>query len=236
MNKSLIKKYKPEFEHWLAGGTILYKHKNSLAWRTTDCWDYEIEYVQAIIINDKYVEFRKALAEGKIVQYNFGNYGINRKDFPNTWKDLDTSVGILADRAYPDNYRIKPEEPQFKVGDWVINTKPPHNFGKEPSAPFCITQDWLDHIKEHGKTIQGNTRITGDLENFIPWQPKPGEWCWFFDKNKDKGKTNIVLAKFISIYTSASSVYYKTSHLIDSGLFELCEPFIGELPNHLKVQ
>jgi hypothetical protein len=26
---------------------------------------------------------------------------------------------LLADRACPENYRIKPEEPKFKVGDWV---------------------------------------------------------------------------------------------------------------------
>ena len=28
---------------------------------------------------------------------------------------------LLADRACPENYRIKPEEPKFKVGDWVVN-------------------------------------------------------------------------------------------------------------------
>ena len=26
---------------------------------------------------------------------------------------------LLANRACPENYRIKPEEPKFKVGDWV---------------------------------------------------------------------------------------------------------------------
>ena len=26
MNKELINKYKPEFDHWLNGGNILYKH------------------------------------------------------------------------------------------------------------------------------------------------------------------------------------------------------------------
>lgn len=31
------------------------------------------------------------------------------RDFPNMWKDLDLSIGILADRASPENYRIKPE-------------------------------------------------------------------------------------------------------------------------------
>ena len=117
MNKELIKKYKAEFDHWLNGGKILYAsydldEKNYSAWYELhhECkWDYNNAYRFKFIINDEFVEFRKALAEGKIVQYNFGNYGINRKDFPNTWKDLDLSIGILADRACPENYRTKPE-------------------------------------------------------------------------------------------------------------------------------
>ena len=74
--------------------------------------------VKYYIINDEFVEIRKALAEGKTVQYNFGNHGINKKDFPNKWKDLDILIGILADKASPKNYRIKPEEPKVKIGDW----------------------------------------------------------------------------------------------------------------------
>lgn len=37
--------------------------------------------VKYYIINDEFVEIRKALVEGKTVQYNFGNHGINRKEF-----------------------------------------------------------------------------------------------------------------------------------------------------------
>ena len=126
MNKELIKKYKAEFDHWLDGGRIL-KHYGSWVPVNLDAkWessipDLEQEGSFGYVINDKFVEIRKALAEGKTVQYNFGNYGISKKDFPNKWKDLDKSIGILADRACPENYRIKPEEPKFKVGDWVVN-------------------------------------------------------------------------------------------------------------------
>ena len=125
MNKELIKKYKKEFDHWLDGGKVLFFYWED--WYSSTCNPEMVfnhispDDVKYYIINDKFVEIRKALAEGKTVQYNFGNYGINRKDFPNEWKDLDQSIGILADRACPENYRIKPEEPKFKVGDWVVN-------------------------------------------------------------------------------------------------------------------
>ena len=217
MNKELIKKYKPEFEHWLAGGTILYKHKNSLAWWITDCWDYEIEYVQAIIINDECVEFRKALVEGKTVQYNFGNYGINRKDFPNTWKDLDISVGILADRAYPDNYRIKPDEPKFKVGDWVIITA----FENKQ-----LIVKYENHILKENVLIMNNTIYFPPgrgLEYTKIWQPQPGEWCYFWDDNY----TIAILAKFSE---SIDSKFIEHN----GNAFSYCQPFTNELPTHLK--
>ena len=118
MNKQLINKYKHEFDHWLNEGKILYKHINSNAWWNNEPWDYSPDFITAIIINDEYVEFRKALAEGKTVQYNFGSFGQHKQDFPNVWKDLNLSIGILSDRAHPENYRIKPE-PIFKTGDWV---------------------------------------------------------------------------------------------------------------------
>lgn len=130
-----------------------------------------------LVIDDEYVEFRKALAEGKTVQYNFGNYGINRKDFPNTWKDLDLSIGILADRAYPENYRIKPEEPKFKVGDWV--------------------RDLRDNIVFQINSVNFNLNLSITNGVYIHWQPKPGELVILKDKNgiisiiKYNGETDV---------------------------------------------
>jgi len=56
------------------------------------------------------------------------------------------------------------------------------------------------------------------------WQPKPGEWCWFWD-DRSEGKQP-VLSQF---------------HAIEYGLFkatffqwQYCAPFTGELPEHLK--
>ena len=173
MHKELIKKYKAEFNHWLNDGKLQAKF-NDNSWIEAPKDIFAFNYVAnfILVIDDEYVEFRKALAEGKVVQYNFGNYGINRKDFPNTWKDLDLSIGILADRACPENYRIKPEESKFKVGDWV----------RAPSG--CIYQ-----INE--------TNILHGTKHFIQWQPKKGELVIFKDKNsiisiiKYNGETNV---------------------------------------------
>ena len=121
MNKELILKYKTEFDYWVNGGKILMHYGKWVPVALDAKWEFFITDLEEMgsfgyIIDDKYVEFRKALAEGKTVQFNFGNYGTNKEDFPDFWKDLDSSIGILSDRAHPQNYRIKLE---FKVGDCV---------------------------------------------------------------------------------------------------------------------
>ena len=80
MNKELIKKYKAEFEHWLNGGELLYSYiDDKLLWKSMDEIDkntypvytrnpFQLSEHHIIIINDEYVEFRKALAEGKTVE------------------------------------------------------------------------------------------------------------------------------------------------------------------------
>lgn len=229
MNKELIKTYFDEFKHWLNGGNIqvYYKLDNILRWWTdkefmescnngNDNFSHMIKYSLEpddvlIVIDDEYVEFRKALAEGKTIQYNFGNYGINRKDFPNIWKDLDLSIGILADRACPENYRIKPEEPKFKVGDWIT--------------------DGIE-VWQHKENCRVKNQINWNL-----WQPKPGEWCWVYDKT-----TRIpVLKKFVCMNTKGETDYttafpYEVENIDPSSIlhFRYIEPFIGQLPTILK--
>ena len=151
MNKELILKYKKEFDYWLIGGKILYKHINSNAWWNNEPWDYSPDFITAIIINDEYVEFRKALAEGKTVQYNFGSFGQHKQDFPNVWKDLNLSIGILSDRAHPENYRIKPE-PIFKTGDWVYIPELDGNPCEYREDLCCL--------------------------GLKKWEPRADEWCW----------------------------------------------------------
>lgn len=108
MNKEIIKKYKAEFGHWLDGGNVLVY---------TDCWSdvgssYKWGISNAHIINDEYVEYRKALAEGKTVENWNGSKHL----------DIGTS-GTNFGNFSIDSLRIKPDEPKsFRIGDYVVCT------------------------------------------------------------------------------------------------------------------
>ena len=111
MNKELIKKYKEEFDYWLNGGSLEYKVFN-YGWAVSNnvTFNWELpENIEHIVIRDEYVEFRKALAEGKKIEF------LDNVD--NSWTPFDDRVGF---GNHIREYRIKPEEPKFKKGDWVI--------------------------------------------------------------------------------------------------------------------
>lgn len=106
MNKELIKKYKAEFDHWLNGGELLSKHPDESNWYlvTVVLWNSpKMQYV----INDEYVEFRKALAEGKAVQMYCKYDSITP-----IWDDMTEVIKSIGFVMTKDNYRIKPEEPE----------------------------------------------------------------------------------------------------------------------------
>ncbi len=194
MNKELIKKYKAEFDHWLDGGKLLQKQINLVIpteWEEfAEDWDWPIDEL-VVIINDEYVEFRKALAEGKIIQYR--NLKVNV--FKN-WQDL----GNL--KFNPNfEHRIKPEEPKFKVGDWVRDGKNIYQF-IEPSSIYSYELS---------------------LNRCELWQPQPGEWCWFWE-NGDK----------IPSFGKLTGMTESGKFFSGWGIYDYCEPFIGELPTNLK--
>ena len=235
MNKELIKKYKAEFEHWLNGGELLYSYiDDKFLWKSMDEIDkniypickrnpFQISEYHIIIINDEFVEIRKALAEGKTVQYNFGNYGINRKDFPDSWKDLDQSIGILADRACPENYRTKPEEPKFKVGDWVVNKTSKQRIIKK------ITSIYSDTVTVGNTEVGINVMLINDLEL---WKPEKGEYCWFWNKG-----TTITILELLEIVDDGNRKYFAAMPNIPhslGGYYQYCEPFFGTLPTELR--
>jgi len=56
------------------------------------------------------------------------------------------------------------------------------------------------------------------------WQPKPGEWCWFWDE----GINSTLLAQ-LSHITARNN--YETK---GGSIWQHCAPFNGELPEHLK--
>ena len=216
MNKELIKKYKKEFDHWLNGGEVLFFYWGdwySSTYNPKMVFNHiNPDDVKCYVINDEYATYRKALAEGKTVQYNFGNHGINKKDFPNEWKDLDQSIGILADRACPENYRIKPEEPKFKVGDWV--------------------RDLRDNRVFQINSVNFNLKLSTKNTVYVHWQPKKGEWCWFSNKNGIP-----TIGQFLSIETDGnrkySATFPNTPHPFIT-YYDYCEPFLGKLPTKLQ--
>jgi hypothetical protein len=231
MNKKLIKKYFNEFTHWLNGGSILARTKTSYRdnfvysiwfndfaytiWHEVDSnesdslkseylfnlTDKQVEYYKPqLIINDEYIEFRKALADNKTIQYYIDSF--------KGWKDVTT----VGDHCFigTKNYRIKPEEPKFKIGDFVT-----------PLNREINCSIWkIDKIVDCN-VVSGNTIL--DIKQLKLWHPKPNEWCFFWDRSAD----NIAsLSKFKEMYKDK----FKSVNCT----WKYCAPFIGELPAHLK--
>ena len=198
MNKELIKTYKDEFNHWLNGGSLLYRHFNYIeqeftAWEVCNAgfsWNSSGINCPCIIINDEYSTYRKALAEGKSIQM------LCRYDkMEPIWDDMTEVIKSIGFVDVKENYRIKPEEPKFKVGDWVVEIHSTTKaqvlelFGNQIRVKFC----YPDAI------------ITTDSSDFIPWVPKPGEWCWFLNKDRIP-----VISQFHSLEIDGNRKYSAT--------------------------
>lgn len=169
------------------------------------------------VISDEYVEYRKALAEGKTIQY---------KDREGFWNKIEYKL----EEYHLEELRIKPEELKFKAGDWVRLPR--------------LEVDYIYKVTENTVCLThfGSIGIyTDTYQNLELWQPKPGEWCWFWNEPSDIP----ILAKLISIeYFLERPTEYKIktpsyiSETVYSCMtymyFKNCEPFIGQLPTILK--
>ena len=112
MNLELIRKYEKEFLHMLHGGKVLMGKKdpvtNTIKWYPSVLNPFvETSESILIVIDDIYCTYRKALAEGKTVEF--------KQSEDDWWANANSSF-----RLDVDCYRIKPEEPKFKVGDTII--------------------------------------------------------------------------------------------------------------------
>ena len=204
MNKQLINKYKPEFYHWLNEGKLLMSNKNAKVWitltvNTWTCTTPSVDHL-LIVINDDYVEFRKALAEGKTIEY-LGQSS-------NLWHEVPEPIFIL----HPTCYRIKPDEPKFKVGDFVTP----------------LNRDINCSVWQIDKVLSCNTLASGiillDPRTVQLWTPIKGEWCWFYDKASNKYSH---LAKFNGMWKNKFRSNTDTP-------WNFCEPFLNSLPSYLK--
>ena len=184
MHKELIKKYKAEFNHWLNDGKLQAKF-NGNSWIEAPKDIFAFNYVAnfILVIDDEFVEFRKALAEGKTIQMYCKYDGV-----PPFWDDMTEVIKSIGFVMAKDNYRIKPEEPKFKVGDWVVYT----------GGGYCegeILQ--ITDIDEKGFCTFGSYDKLYHFNKLRLWQPKLGELVIFKDKNsivsiiKYNGETNV---------------------------------------------
>jgi hypothetical protein len=99
----------------------------------------------------------------------------------------------------------------FKIGDWVRDSR----------------NNLVGRIDEDHRLSHTTEKYKGNLDSFLElWEPKAGEWC-FCTWNKE----NIILAQF----NCMDDGHYLCTVL--NGIkrrFNMCEPFINELPSWVK--
>ena len=107
---------------------------------------------------------------------------------------------------------------KFKVGEWVRS--------KENKFDFSLVS--IDTEKFY-KALGSNFEDEWEL-----WQPKEGEWCWFWYLN-----CSPVLAQ-CSGYDGEDYEAIEYSNSINGkriervSIYSYCEPFIGNLPSFIK--
>lgn len=113
-------------------------------------WDIQCKYVQ----NDEYAELRKAQADNKIIEHKSPEL--------NVWytKSKTSDFNTFTD------YRIKPDEPKFKVDDWVYTEE--GYLGKI-----------ISHIYNNLYNISG-LRFNAKVSRL--WTPKEGDVVIFLDE------------------------------------------------------
>jgi len=149
MTKEQALKHKEVIQWWVDNTDKGVWWNGAGEWMLTlsPAFDLNCAYVQ----NDEYYEFRKALADGKSIQHNMSPGCV-----PEERKHKYIDVANISEAVPAKYYRIKPDEPKFKVGDWV----------QDKNSGFVI-QAYENMIKK----------------NFKKWEPKNGELCVFWDNN-----------------------------------------------------
>ena len=193
MRKETIIKYEKEFLAWCKGESVLLGapisiHDRTLIWREVrDFKDWK-HLDTVYVLNDSYSIYRKALAEGKIIQLD---EAAKFSDPNRGWVDLSCKSFGGSTHLFPVNYyRIKPEEPKFKVGDWVrVKT---NTFEYDGTARIS---KGVKRLSKSDMWLFNENHYKCSPDNYIEhWQPKPDEWCWFWNFTDMP-----ILAKLISI-------------------------------------
>ena len=208
MNKELIKDNKEAFDYWLNGGELLIRNNDKDIWinMTEVNWDMNYKTV-SIIINDEFSELRKALCDGKTVQAYY--------KFSDTWSDIIKPE--FKDNV--SNYRIKPEEPQFKVCDFVR-----HRHLKTCHVVTSINKGEFSNKISIRPSLSFDDDFSDDFSSeYIKWTPYHKELCYFtHDTNT---KTSAILREFREI--SEDGFYVDCF----GARFIYAEPFLNSKPS-----
>ena len=212
MNLELIKKYEKEFLHMLHGGKVLMGKKdpvtNTIKWYPSVLNPFvETSNTIVVVIDDIYCTYRIALAEEKTVQCNAreGENDITYTAYGHLWW-VDTTEFKYATRFY----RIKPEEPEFKIGDYVR-----YIHANSPKPLQIVNINCGNYYFENAKIILR-------IDEIEKWEPREGEICIFWDAVD----TGAVISKF--------SYMEQEKYSTDLYTWNNCMPFTGILPPHMK--
>lgn len=187
MRKATIIKYKEEFLAWCKGDSVLLgaptsMHDKALIWREVRDFSDWKPLDTVYVLNDSYSDYRKALAEGKIVEFKHPQVGYDE------W-EIVTPKHLFQSVVPGREYRIKPEEPKFKVGDWLIEIHS-NSYAK-------VLEVFTQEIRV--KLYDCNSIITTESTDFKLWKPQLGELVILKNKNditsiiKYNGETNVYL-------------------------------------------
>ena len=223
MRKETIIKYEKEFLAWCKGESVLLgvtdpMHDRTLIWREVRDFNDWKPLDTVYVLNDSYSIYRKALAEGKSIQM------LCRYDkMEPIWDDMTEVIKSIGFVDVKENYRIKPEEPKFKVGDWVVNKTSKQRIIKK------VTSTYSDSVTVGNTEVGINVMLINDLEL---WKPKKGEYCWFWNKG-----ATIIILELLEIVEDGNRKYFAAMPNIPhslGGYYQYCEPFFGTLPTELR--
>ena len=192
MNKELIVKFEKVFLHWVHGGAVLkYSYcptsipVDDGTWsKLGDFYNWGAEYI-AYVIDDEYVELRKALALGGTIQYFNRDTGV--------WQDCVNQTE--ADREFHtpvSEYRVKSTA---KVGDWVRLTYRFDNSTKHTIERLTGEGASTYHFDS---SISGRVSVDKTRADLEIWKPQLKEWCWY---NHDHTRDRLTLVQFMGSET-----------------------------------
>ena len=155
-------------------------------------WRSTYIYIQ----NDEYAEFRKALIDGKTIEYAL--------PYCSQWNIVDNTIQHFSEAF---KYRIQPEESQFKVGDWVYY-----------SSENRIAQV-MDYEDAEKSSIAITPYMAKNNRNVTKWVPQKNDWVIMYNSIIDKDEPHRVIRKF-------HTMSHDNTHYIDTygDVWKIAEP------------